>query len=191
MPSPDTLIQIAWSLWAVSWIAAALWSDPPARRATSGTLALAYALIVGAIVTPIAWRALALPAPRLWDGGPVLAHGLVALAILGLLFTWWARLHLGRLWSAEIIAKADHRIVRSGPYGWVRHPIYTGLLWAAFCTDVLDATPPAALSFALLLAGFWIKARLEERFLQGLFERDAYAAYRRRVPMLLPFRRPG
>ena len=140
---------------------------------------------------PVLWHWLGLPAPRWWDLGRAAAYGLVALTIPGLLFTWWARWHLGRLWSAEIIAKADHRIVESGPYALVRHPIYTGLLWAALCTDVLDAKPPAALSFAMLLAGFWIKARLEERFLQGLFERDAYAAYRRRVPMLLPVRRPG
>ena len=52
----------------------------------------------------------------------------------GILFAWWVRIHLGRLWSGAITRKEGHRVVDSGPYGLVRHPIYTGLLAATFTT---------------------------------------------------------
>jgi protein-S-isoprenylcysteine O-methyltransferase Ste14 len=51
-------------------------------------------------------------------------------AAAGFLFTVWARRHLGRNWSGIVTVKQDHELVESGPYGWVRHPIYTGLLLA-------------------------------------------------------------
>jgi protein-S-isoprenylcysteine O-methyltransferase Ste14 len=58
----------------------------------------------------------------------------------------------------------------------VRHPIYTGLIVAL-----------AATAAALLAIGFWLKARAEERFLSAELGAEAYGAYRRRVPMLIPF----
>ena len=72
------------------------------------------------------WRRVA--ANRLWDVGHDGAVVLALLTIPGFLFAWWARLHLGRLWSGTVTRKADHRIVDTGPYAIVRHPIYTGLL---------------------------------------------------------------
>jgi len=110
---------------------------------------------------------------------------------LGIAFAWWARLHLGRLWSGRITRKVDHRVVDSGPYGIVRHPIYTGLLLSLLATSVAKGTVPGIAGFALLLLGIWMKAGLEERWLtQELGEGD-YESYRRRVPMLLPFGRKG
>ena len=44
------------------------------------------------------------------------------------------RIHLGRLWSGTITLKQDHRIIDSGPYGLVRHPIYTGLILSILAT---------------------------------------------------------
>ena len=69
----------------------------------------------------------------------------------------------------------------------VRHPIYTGILLAAVATAVVSGTLCAILGAACLIIGYWIKARLEERFLRGELGADAYNSYRRRVPMLVPF----
>jgi protein-S-isoprenylcysteine O-methyltransferase Ste14 len=186
MMQPSTLFAASWGLWALSWIVAALWSGPTLVRRTPAALACAYGLIAGSVLIPLAWHLARLPSLRFWDVGATGAIVLALATIPGFAFAWWARLHLGLLWSAEIVARPGHRLVQSGPYGLVRHPIYTGILWAALVTDIASANVPSALSFACLLLGFWLKASLEEDFLTGLFNPGAYAAYRRRVPMLVP-----
>jgi protein-S-isoprenylcysteine O-methyltransferase Ste14 len=69
----------------------------------------------------------------------------------------------------------------------VRHPIYTGILTAALATTVVLGQLHAILGTALLIVGYWIKARLEERWLREELGPQDYDAYRRRVPMLVPF----
>ena len=68
---------------------------------------------------------------RLWFPSVAEAWICVVLVAIGLAFSWWARLHLGRLWSGTVTAKAEHRVIDTGPYRLVRHPIYTGLLLAS------------------------------------------------------------
>jgi len=97
-----------------------------------------------------------------------------------------ARIHLGRLWSSAITRKEDHHVVDRGPYRLVRHPIYTGLIATIFATAAAQATVTGLLGAALVAAGLWLKARIEERFLTAELGADAYGAYRRRVPMLIP-----
>ena len=108
------------------------------------------------------------------------------LTVAGFLFCWWARLHLGRLWSGSITLKSDHRVVDTGPYRLVRHPIYTGLIMAALGMALEKATLLAFGGLALLVVGLWLKARFEEGFLRAELGRQAYDAYAARTPMLLP-----
>ena len=106
--------------------------------------------------------------------------------LTGLFLTWWARLHLGRLWSGVITRKEDHKLIDTGPYAFVRHPIYTGLVIALFTTAAVEATVPALLGVALMTFGFWLKARSED-LLRVELGPDTYKEYSRRVPMLVPF----
>ncbi len=69
----------------------------------------------------------------------------------------------------------------------VRHPIYTGLIAAIAATAAAQATVTGCLGAALIAFGLWLKARVEEDFLTAELGADAYGAYRRRVPMLVPF----
>jgi protein-S-isoprenylcysteine O-methyltransferase Ste14 len=86
-----------------------------------------------------------------------------------------------------VTRKDDHRIVDTGPYGLVRHPIYTGILLALYATTLAFPGPFNVAGSVLMTIAFVIKARLEERFLSEELGAEAYAAYRRRVPMLVPF----
>ena len=109
--------------------------------------------------------------------------------LLGVSFTWWARIHLGRFWSNAITHKEDHRVVDTGPYGLVRHPIYTGLILGILATGAAVATWSALLGALLISFGEWQKARMEEGFLTAELGAEAYGPYCRRVPMIVPFLR--
>jgi len=104
----------------------------------------------------------------------------------GLLFTVWARLHLGRNWSGSVTIKQGHELVTSGPYALVRHPIYTGLLLAFLGSALAVGEWRAVLAFALAAGALWRKLRVEERWMQQQFG-NAYQAYSQRVAALIPF----
>jgi protein-S-isoprenylcysteine O-methyltransferase Ste14 len=107
----------------------------------------------------------------------------------GISFTWWARIHLGRFWSNAITHKEDHRIIDTGPYGMVRHPIYTGLIIGILATGLAVGTWTAILGALFVSFGEWQKARMEEGFLSVELGQEAYRNYSRRVPMIVPFLR--
>ena len=178
-----TLLMGLWLLWGVSWVVAALWAAPAEKRPPLREEALYRGLAVIAALL-IFWR----PgdAGLLWVIDPVADWILVGVTAAGLAFTWWARIHLGELWSGDITRKAGHHIVDTGPYRIVRHPIYTGLLIAFYATALHRGTALALAGAALATAGLYVKARLEERFLSAELG-PAYRSYSRRVPMLVPF----
>ena len=146
-------------------------------------------ILAGAILfTP--WTAEILREKPVWQFGNAGVYVLAGLTVAGISFTWWARLHLGRFWSNAITRKEGHRVIDTGPYGLVRHPIYTGLIAGMLATGVAVGTLTAMLGAVLISLGMWQKARMEERFLTIELGADAYGRYCRRVPMLVPFLRP-
>jgi protein-S-isoprenylcysteine O-methyltransferase Ste14 len=196
---PTDAIYWPWDIWAVTWIAAALWSNRTLKRPGFQrewlyrliTLA-GFVLLLGFVVkmTPHGLRLASFPGPLDKPFGyPPLAVGwaMVGVATLSFLFAWWARIYLGRLWSGSITRKEDHRVVDSGPYRLVRHPIYTGIIFAGFATAIVISTPRAYIGAILLMIGYWMKARIEERFLRTELGADAYDAYARKTKMLVPF----
>jgi protein-S-isoprenylcysteine O-methyltransferase Ste14 len=184
---PSVVFGLIWLGWLASWIIAAFWSGRTEKRVTTWqTWAYRAALLAGALLLFHSTRRL-LGESRLWHVGDDGAYALAGLTLAGILFAWWARLHLGRLWSSAITRKEDHRIVDTGPYALVRHPIYTGLMVAILATAAAQATITGCLGAALITLGLWLKAEIEERFLTAELGADAYETYRRRVPMLVPF----
>jgi protein-S-isoprenylcysteine O-methyltransferase Ste14 len=100
-----------------------------------------------------------------------------AVTAVGVAFAIVARLYLGRNWSAAPRIKRDHGLVRRGPYRLVRHPIYTGMLVASIGTAIAFGQLRHLFALPLLIVGFWLKARSEERLLLGEFG-ERYSAYR-------------
>src|SRR6185312_4013633 len=122
---------IMWLSWVVYWLAAS--------RDVKSTLQRESPSSRFSHMVPLAIAALLFSDPRMRIG--FLGERFLPLSVWlfwlgtfltggGLLFTVWARLHLGRNWSGSVTIKEGHELVTSGPYALVRHPIYTGLLLA-------------------------------------------------------------
>jgi protein-S-isoprenylcysteine O-methyltransferase Ste14 len=173
------------ALFALSWTVAAVWASRAAAQPAQGSQILYRLLTIAGMVMVLGWWRL--PALQLWVLSEPLQWLMVALVAAGFAFCWWARLHLGRLWSGSITRKEGHRIVDTGPYRFVRHPIYTGLILAPFSLAALKGDAMTFAGAAVLTLAWWIKARLEERFLRQELGPEAYDAYAARTPMLIPF----
>jgi protein-S-isoprenylcysteine O-methyltransferase Ste14 len=170
-----------WLTWSAFWMVLARRKAPTQRSETRWQraqhvvpLALAFALV---FLSDAFSERLTLPYPTADVG--------VVLTALGLAFAIWARIHLGRYWSGTITLKVDHRLIRSGPYAWVRHPIYSGLLLAMLGSALCAATLLSFIAVPLTLMTFWLKIGREERWLGTAFG-DEYHRYKNEVPSLIP-----
>ncbi|MGI8840025.1 MAG: methyltransferase family protein [Caulobacteraceae bacterium] len=183
---------ILWGVWYVTWWAAAAWAAPAARRAGVGAQAFNYLLTgLGAVFLFALNPRSPLRLSIVWRTPDAAAWALVAATAVAFAFCWWARLHLGRLWSGTTTLKADHRVVETGPYRLVRHPIYTGVLAAGLALAVMEGTLGAFIGLALFTLGFIGQTRGEEVFLRQELGAASYGAYAARTPMLLPWGRCG
>jgi protein-S-isoprenylcysteine O-methyltransferase Ste14 len=184
------LIFWLWWGWALYWMGAALRNKATQRREPlAARLAHGLPLALGAAL--LAW-----PQPRwsaltwrLWPPFPATYWIGVALVIAGLAFAIWARVHLGGNWSGTVTIKQGHELIRSGPYAYVRHPIYTGLITALLGTTVASGTVHAAIGLAIIAVAFVRISRSEEDFMRETFPGE-YQRYSAEVPALIPFTRP-
>jgi protein-S-isoprenylcysteine O-methyltransferase Ste14 len=116
-------------------------------------------------------------------------HGL---AVAGVVLIWigiaqalWARWHLGQYWSARITIKEDHKLIRTGPYSRLRHPIYSGIDLAAIGSALVINQWRCVIGVCIIIIGFWIKAMREEAMLKAQFG-DAFAEHSQSTGFLLP-----
>jgi protein-S-isoprenylcysteine O-methyltransferase Ste14 len=184
---PTQLLALIWLAWLASWVVASFWSGQTKKHVMtleSGRYRIPI-LVGGILFTP--WTARVLGETPVWQFGNLGVYILAAVTLAGISFTWWARIHLGRFWSNAITHKEGHRVIDTGPYGFVRHPIYTGLIAGMLATGVAVGAVTAMLGAVLISFGMWQKARMEEGFLTTELGADAYGSYCRRVPMLFPF----
>lgn len=109
----------------------------------------------------------------------------VIITVVGVSVTVWARICLGRNWSDKVVIKEDHELIRTGPYAYMRHPIYSGVLLGVAGTALAIGEWRGVIAFALLLTTYAIKARKEERVLSGAFG-AAFEEHVRRTGFLFP-----
>lgn len=182
--TPGQACLLVWGMWGLSWLLAAAWSDRSVRRLPlAREMTYRLVLIAGIVLLFGFGRG----AYSLWPAGASWPWAGVVVTALGFMLCWWARLYLGRLWSADVARKEGHRIVDTGPYRLVRHPIYTGIILAGFATAFTRGSMLAFLGAAVMAWAWWRKARLEEQFLRAELGAEAYDAYAARTKMLVPF----
>src|SRR5262249_59324249 len=122
-------LLIAYALWVIFVLAWNVFDRPARTVATPGArgerlyglvLALGLMMIVVAPVTMLAGR--------IWVNPPFLDWAMLVVVATGIAWCWWARLHLGRFWSAAVTRKEGHRVVDTGPYRLVRPPLHPGFI---------------------------------------------------------------
>jgi protein-S-isoprenylcysteine O-methyltransferase Ste14 len=171
-------IAITWGAFWLYWLMSAL----GAKQSTGGLRRLPLngvtALAVFILVRVFRGGSLAVHSPVLGAIGAVVFASGLALAV-------WARIHLGRNWGMPMTQRVEPELVTSGPYRFVRHPIYSGLLLGivgtALATDLLGL-----IVAVVLTAYFYYSASVEEKNLIATFP-TAYPAYRTATKMLIPF----
>jgi protein-S-isoprenylcysteine O-methyltransferase Ste14 len=165
------LIGYIWAVFGIYWVAAGLkgqaaqTQEAPYYRLTRlGILAFTFALLFSQRT------AIGILGHRFVFESRVLSYLAFSLALIGLAVAIWARVHLGQYWSDKVVLKVDHQLIRSGPYAYMRHPIYSGVLLGVAGTALLLGEWRGVLAFAILLCNYVIKARREEAILAARFE---------------------
>ena len=172
---PWILFSLYWEI-AAKGAAEAKSSESPSSRAFHVLLANVAVLLV---IAPIRGLGRFLPASFV-----SMAAGIVV-ELLGLFLAIWARRALGRNWSGEISIKVEHELIRSGPYQWLRHPIYTGLLAMYVGGALITGEWLAVVGMAMAVLAYWRKIRLEEANLKVAFGAE-YDSYRGDTWALIP-----
>jgi protein-S-isoprenylcysteine O-methyltransferase Ste14 len=180
-------IDGAWVLWLVIWVALSGRVKRVARReslwlraAHIGPMVLAVFLLLFSTPHGDTWLERHVLPRRDWmlNAGAMLVVSGLALAV-------WARLILAGNWSGTVTLKHGHELIQTGPYAWVRHPIYTGLLTAMLGNAIAIDEIRGVLALAVITAAFLKKLRTEEAFMRDAFG-NQYAEYGSHTAALIP-----
>ena len=184
---PYVAVKWLWIIFGSFWVLAAFVQKRNARRQSMSSRLTQMSIIL-LVLAPflVEGRRFGLIYRHLYPNALVVQYFGVLLMVLGLGFAVWARFVLGRNWSGTVTVKEDHTLITRGPYEWVRHPIYTGILLALLGTaftlgTILNLVEVPAVAFAL-----WLKLRTEEKFMLETFG-EQYMAYGQRVKALIPY----
>jgi protein-S-isoprenylcysteine O-methyltransferase Ste14 len=184
--TPLQIIGCLWAIFAIYWFAAAFRQNRVQKREPAAERFVHILFMIGGFALLFS------PDPRFGrlnqrflPVSPLLDLCGILLTAVGVAFAIWARAHLGKYWSAQVTIRQEHRLIRTGPYRFIRHPIYTGMLLALLGTALAVSEYRAILGLAIILLGFIKKARKEESFLQIQFGAD-FEEHKRHTGFFLP-----
>jgi protein-S-isoprenylcysteine O-methyltransferase Ste14 len=181
------VIGYCWGIFSVIWLLAAFWTKRSVyKESAAQRLRYVVPILLGGFLLfkgnrfsdPLNHRVI----PHL----EVLAWIGLVLCVAGLAFCIWARFTLGRNWSGVVTLMGGHELITRGPYAWVRHPIYTGLLTMFVATLIVLGHIAGLIAVPFVFVSIWIKLRYEEKLMLQKFP-DEYAAYQQRVKRIIPF----
>lgn len=185
--NPYAAVKWIWIVFGVFWLLAAFTQKRSIRRQSIGSRLLQVA-IVGLAVAPffVVNATSGILRENFLPNSPEVQHIGLLLILIGCGFAVWARLILGRNWSGMVTVKKDHVLITRGPYSWVRHPIYSGILLALVGTAVVSGKLVYLIALPATVLALWLKLRTEEKFMLETFG-EQYTVYRQRVKALIPY----
>jgi len=180
------IATIPWYVFAVYWALSALRVKPTKAREKSADRLITMVVVICAyeLLFP-RWLRDGVLGMRFVPQAAGIAYAGIAITFVGTAISIWARYCLGEFWSARVALKEGHQLIRTGPYAFVRHPIYTGMLVATIGTALVVGEWRAVLAILLLVAAHSRKALREERMLTSEFG-DEYRVYRQGTGFLFP-----
>ncbi len=179
------LEAIPWWIFAAYWAIAALRVKRTKEREKSVDRLITVAVVVIAYELLFAHLHLGTLNLRFLPNEPWIAWAGIAITWVGVAVAIWARYSLGQYWSARVTLKEGHQLIHSGPYAYVRHPIYAGMLVGCIGATMVIGEWRGIVAVILLLSAHSRKAMREESLLTKEFG-EQYAAYRRRAGFLFP-----
>jgi protein-S-isoprenylcysteine O-methyltransferase Ste14 len=184
------IIGALWLVLMAVWLVSAMGAKKSAIRAPRRQAFLLRLAVLACFLALWRWRLLDFLLARpgehlaLFLAPAVRAVG-VAVCAIGVGLAIWARMRLGQNWGMPMSLRQGHELVTDGPYAFVRHPIYTGAIFAML-GSALAADPRWLVLLALFGAYFIYSARAEEKLMSQQFP-DRYPDYKTRTKMLIPF----
>lgn len=189
IPPPSEAFQISskiWFAWCILWLLMAAWSKPSKRREFPWQrLEHVIPMLIGFFLIynhNASWSFLS---NRIIPQNEGMTVAGLLLTAGGLIFAVWARIALGANWSGTVTIKSGHNLIRRGPYKWIRHPIYTGILLSFVGTVLLQGEVRSFLAFLMVLLALYRKAKREEKFLSEEFG-EGFADHAKHTGMFLP-----
>jgi protein-S-isoprenylcysteine O-methyltransferase Ste14 len=180
MKGIDVIIGAGWIAFLACWlIMAATAKARKTRRTHAAGIRAGYNVVIMVLIRLHVFNGHG-PARDPW----LLGTGL-AIFLIGLTLALRARMYLGRNWGTPMSRQADPELITTGPYGRIRHPIYTGVVLALAGT-AMAVNLCWLIAVAVLTAYYLLSAVIEERSMIKLFPL-AYPPYKRATKMLIPF----
>jgi protein-S-isoprenylcysteine O-methyltransferase Ste14 len=176
---------LVWVVFWVYWFISAWMTRSPLKRQQSRWSWILFVLLWCFWVLYSSGSATGFLVQRAIPDSLIIGLSGTIITLSGLGFAVWARVHLGKYWSSMPAIRVDHKLIRTGPYSLVRHPIYTGILFGVAGTAIIIGEPLGLIAFFLILVVYLWKIRMEEKYLQEEFGED-YARYKKEVPALIP-----
>jgi protein-S-isoprenylcysteine O-methyltransferase Ste14 len=174
-------LVVCWVLWVL--VFARRQRQPSGQRPVVTARTARWGILLQGISYGLVWS-FSTPPTGLW-AAPLIGISMV-LAPASVLLAFFAVRHLGKQWRIQAGLNEDHELVQTGPYRWVRHPIYASMLALFLATGALLTRWPVFLvALALILAGTEIRVRVEDGLLAGRFG-EAFRSYKSRVRAYIP-----
>lgn len=185
-PNLWQLEQIPWLIFAAYWAFTWMRVKRTKEREKSGDRLITLAVLCFAFCLLFTiWLPIGPLRQRFVPQEKWIAWSGIALTWIGTAIAIWARYILGEYWSARVTLKEGHQLIRSGPYRFVRHPIYTGILLACIGAALVVGEWRGVVAVVLILAAHSRKALREESLLTKEFGEE-YLSYRRSTGFLFP-----
>jgi len=166
-------IELPWIIFIAYWIINAFRTQRTAKKeAFAARYGIMFLEIVGFVLVFGDDAGIGVLGQKVFERSYTTGITGVVLTWAGIALAIWARWHLGRYWSGRITIKEDHKLIRTGPYARLRHPIYSGLDLAVIGSAIAIDRWRCVVGVCVILIGFWIKAKREEAMLERQFGAD-------------------
>jgi protein-S-isoprenylcysteine O-methyltransferase Ste14 len=180
------IIAAIWIIFMAFLFIPTIWSDNPVERRSPSYTRRSFIVAIIALILVITLSTYESDVLilRVVPGSTLAGITGIILTTAGLGFSSWARHHLGKYWSGMVMIRVGHQLIRSGPYRFVRNPMYSGLLTAFVGTAIVIGEFLAFVALIIGIASIWVKIKADEEILSEKFGEE-YLQYKREVKAAL------